>query len=105
MLAKIDGRPAGMMVLFPRTRFRTDGVYEPWTAGLYVDERFRNCGIGTAILNRLIDEARIRGFSKIHLGTDKDHLKEWYSRLGWRPIGKAFDEEHEYQVFVYTLDT
>ncbi|MBX7136922.1 MAG: GNAT family N-acetyltransferase [Oligoflexia bacterium] len=103
VIAKIDGLAVGMMTLFPRTRLTTDGVYEPWSAGLFVTEQWRSRGIGRRILEEIIAEAKRRGFPKIHLGTDQDHLKRWYISLGWTPVGRAFDGDHEYEVFQYHL--
>lgn len=103
VIARINGSPVGMMACFPKTKLQTDGVYEPWSAGLYVSEDFRNQGIGERILGRLQQEARSRGYEKVHLATDLEHLKEWYTRLGWCPIGKAWNEGHKYDVFVISL--
>ena len=102
-VARIDDVPIGMMACFSRTALNTDGIYEPWPAGLFVTQQWRNRGIGARILVRVQEEARNRGFEKVHLATDKEHLKKWYRRLGWRRVGRAFDEEHDYDVFCFDL--
>jgi GNAT superfamily N-acetyltransferase len=103
LVAKIGGTPVGMMAFYQRTALQTDGVYEPWTAGLYVVTHYRNQGIGGRLLARVQEVAREKGYQKVHLGTDKEPLKRWYTRLGWRLVGKAFDTDHQYDVFKYDL--
>jgi GNAT superfamily N-acetyltransferase len=104
IIAKYQNQPIGMMALFPRTRLTLDGIYEPWAAGLYVSEAFRNIGIGAKILDFLCIQAKLLGYTKVHLATDKDHLKEWYRSLNWHPVGRAFDKDHEYQVFMKLIE-
>ena len=103
VVAKIGNKPVGMMACFPKTALQTNGLYEPWSAGLYVIEQYRRHGIGAQVLSRVQQEARERGYDRLHLATDKEHLKQWYARLGWQPIGKAFGSGHDYDVFVIHL--
>jgi len=99
IIAKHDNCPIGMMTLFPQTKLTTDREYIPWAAGLYVVESFRRQGIGEQILELLCLKAKEFGYKKVHLATDKENLMLWYKSLVWSQVGKAFDNDHEYQVF------
>lgn len=60
----------------------------PWLASVYVAPRYRNKGIATALVNRVMDHARECKVSRLYLFTpDRERL---YARLGW----KLFTREH-----------
>jgi len=74
--------------------------------GFYVDDRFRNSGIGRALVKRAIDESRKAGFiEQIYLSVVTTHFiaKRLYKSLGFHPYAvekralkvdkKYFDEE------------
>lgn len=56
----------------------------PWIASVYVAEGHRRRGIATALLGRIIDEAKALGFKEIYLFT-YDH-QSLYERLGWQKV-------------------
>lgn len=103
LVAKVNDLPIGMMMNCGRTGLQTDGVYEPWCAGLYVVEAYRRRGIGKRLMQRVLDVARQNGFAKIYLGTDKEFLVKWYMRLGWKTVGNAYDGDHHYSVMEFCL--
>ena len=53
---------------------------------LFVDERFRGQGHGTALLKAAIDEARDRGCKSIHLATYSFQAPGFYDRFGFERI-------------------
>ena len=56
----------------------------PWLASVYVWPEFRRRGIGSALTERVVEEARALGHSRIYLfTTDQQRL---YLRLGWREV-------------------
>lgn len=58
--------------------------FSPWLASLYVDEGHRNQGIGLALAEHCIDEAKRRGFKELFLFTpDKE---QFYLRLHFSVI-------------------
>lgn len=58
-----------------------------------VDERYRNRGIGTALLNKLIDIVKNQGFKAISLSVDhRNYAVKLYKRFGF----KLFQESEEY---------
>jgi len=80
----IDGdRPIGSASLV-ECDMDTRAHLKPWLASVYVDAQFRTRGIGSSLVRRVVDEARVHGFSILYLWTpDKAHF---YSTLGWTVI-------------------
>ena len=54
---------------------------------LYIHADFRRHGIGRAIVERLLDEAR-RTFSQIRLRTDSEEAARFYLRCGFLPLNE-----------------
>jgi GNAT superfamily N-acetyltransferase len=52
---------------------------------LAVLPQFRRLGFGTALVNRVCDEARRMGVERVEIGTIAEHgeLTEWYEKLGF----------------------
>jgi GNAT superfamily N-acetyltransferase len=62
----------------------------PWLVSLYVDIKYRKQGVGSALINRVIDEARSSGVKNLYLFTPD---REFYlGRFGW----KLFFKENYY---------
>jgi N-acetylglutamate synthase-like GNAT family acetyltransferase len=53
----------------------------PWLAGVFVAPDHRRCGIGAALVQRIIDEAKALGVQRLYLYTPS--AEHFYSRLGW----------------------
>lgn len=58
---------------------------------LWVDERCRNVGYGTALLRRIEREARERGCALIHLDTFDFQAKDFYVKHGYEVFGVLKD--------------
>jgi GNAT superfamily N-acetyltransferase len=59
----------------------------PWLACVYVAPEYRRQGIGTALVQRVVEEARTLGVDALHLFTpDKEGF---YARLGWSVIERT----------------
>jgi ribosomal protein S18 acetylase RimI-like enzyme len=50
---------------------------------VWIDERFRGCGHGSALLNDAIKEARARGCSQMYLATYSFQAPDFYRRFGF----------------------
>ena len=59
----------------------------PWLAGLYVTEPYRKNGIGTLLVNSIVQEAIRLSISKLYLYTPKTEI--FYSGLGWSLLEKT----------------
>ncbi|MEW5920047.1 MAG: GNAT family N-acetyltransferase [Bacillota bacterium] len=59
----------------------------PWLACLYVVPGERVRGIGTALQEHVVREAKRKGFDRIFLCTE---LEGYYERSNWRQIGRGY---------------
>lgn len=56
----------------------------PWLASVYVAPEHRRKGVASALVRRVVEEAREQGISRLYLWTtDQEDL---YAGLGWRPV-------------------
>ena len=59
----------------------------PWLASVYVAPEFRDRGMGSALVQRVVDEARALGVETLYLFTpDRESL---YARMGWSVIERT----------------
>lgn len=83
LLGLVDGQPAGCVALRPLG----DGVCE--LKRLYVRPAFRKSGLGRALLDRILAEARGAGYRQMRLDTivgKMDRAIAMYRRYGFREI-------------------
>ena len=63
----------------------------PWLSGVFVAPEHRRRGIGAALVNRVVQEARVLGIPRLYLYTaDSGAL---YFRLGWSVVERTFYRE------------
>ena len=56
----------------------------PWLASVYVAPEHRGRGVASALVRRVVEEARASAVSRLYLWTtDQERL---YARLGWVPV-------------------
>lgn len=53
----------------------------PWLASVYVTPEFRNRGVGSSLVQRVVEEAKVLGFRTLYLFTPD--RESFYVRLGW----------------------
>ena len=82
LLARCDGQPAGCVAL----RRLDDHVCE--MKRMYVDTRFRGRGVGRALTERLLADARTFGYAHMRLDTSIRQAEALglYARFGFTPI-------------------
>lgn len=80
-LAYLDGRAVGTGRLLPDGHIGRMAVLREWRAA----------GVGSAILERLVDEARRRGMREVVLSA-QTHALGFYARHGFAPMGAVFEE-------------
>lgn len=82
-VAMVDDEPAGTASLKLR-EMTTHPHLEHWLGTVYVDEKFRGNGIGTALVVHAVQAARSLGVETLYLHTpDKE---DFYWRLGWKMV-------------------
>lgn len=88
LLAMAEGKPAGCVALRPKA----DGACE--VKRLFVRPAYRASGLGRALMNRVLAEAREIGYRRMRLNTvvgQMDRAIALYRQLGFREI-EAYDE-------------
>lgn len=80
LVAEVDGVVAGICSLSAR------GPDAGWVAKLFVDARYRRRGLGGALLARVIDEGRARGYARLELRTRAIFREAvaLYESTGWQ---------------------
>lgn len=72
----------------------------PWLASVYVAPAYRRRGIASALVGRVVEEARDLGVPRLYLfTTDQERL---YARLGWHPVERT--TFHGEDIVVMALD-
>jgi len=64
---------------------------------LWIEEKFRGKGHGTALIRKAESEARKRGVKNMYLDTFSFQAPEFYRKLGFKPFGmlKGFPKGHD----------
>lgn len=73
---------------------------------LCVNERFRGCGIGTALINQAEKIGKQKGYTRISLNVDRDNpsAKKLYKSLGYHEQKTIQINGHPYDYMVKILD-
>jgi GNAT superfamily N-acetyltransferase len=62
--------------------------YQYWLGSVYVMENFRMQGIGSALVEAVIEEAEAFGIEELYLYTRGS--ENFYTRLGWKEIERLY---------------
>ena len=73
----------------------------PWLASVYVDEQHRKCGIGTAAVQRVMEEARALGVEKLYLITPDQ--QSFYARMGWKKLEDVHYRDEEVTIMTFAF--
>jgi ribosomal protein S18 acetylase RimI-like enzyme len=97
LLALEDGEPVGCVALRPLDQ---DGICE--MKRLYVAPAMRGSGLGKALVERLIEEARSRGYRQMRLDTlpSMAAAQAMYRAMGFEPVEPYYDTPVEGTVFL-----
>ncbi len=92
IVAEIEGRPAGSVVLFPPKSDAYDGLADavdyPEIRMLAVDEAFRGIGAASALIEECVARSRAKGYRRIglHTGEFMKPAIKLYERLGFQRV-------------------
>jgi GNAT superfamily N-acetyltransferase len=75
----VDDKPAGTALVCEDDPDIKLGI-TPWLEGLYVVEKFRNCGVGRALVKKCEEIASRLGYNYLYLSS---HVENFYRRLNW----------------------
>jgi len=81
-----DGRAIGMASV-QLVISTAEGAPSAWVEDVVVQENWRGQGLGRALLEAVLDWARVRGAVRAQLLADLDNAPAlaFYDRLGWQP--------------------
>lgn len=88
-VAFIDGTPAGTVALLRADLFSRQDLF-PWMADLFVPPEYRNRGVGSALQDFVLAEAKRRGFGEVYLYTP---LTGYYEKKGWEYVCDEMDRD------------
>ncbi|MGQ5717675.1 GNAT family N-acetyltransferase [Pseudochrobactrum asaccharolyticum] len=71
--------------------------YTPWVAALWVDEKQRSFGIGSALIKAAIEKAREQGFAEVYLCAEADK-HDYYAARDWVLIEENIDDLNIYRI-------
>ena len=77
--------------------------WSPWLAGVVVAPERRRGGIGAALVERVITEARMLGFPALYLYTLS--TEQYYARLGWRFLERATYLGADVTVMLFNIES
>ena len=85
LIAFVDGEPAGTVSLLEED-LQEYAHCRPWLAGLLVFPEFRNKGVAGALVEKLMEAARLAGEREAFLYT---YIPALYEKYGWKTFGMA----------------
>jgi len=89
-VAMADNQPVGCASLVEHDML-TRPELSPWLAGVFVPTQHRRRGIGAALVNRVVREARLLGVPRLYLYTPGSGAL--YLQLGWSFVERTFYRE------------
>jgi ribosomal protein S18 acetylase RimI-like enzyme len=97
MLARVGNTPTGSVM------YSEFGVTDPTDCalfGLWVDPGFRGAGVGRALVEAVIAEARAEGKRRVvlHVVAGNDPALRLYQRSGFIPTGHTVPYPHDHQL-------
>jgi GNAT superfamily N-acetyltransferase len=70
-----------------------------YIVGIVVDKEYQHKGIGTRLMNRIINEygdRKLYLYACDKLGTDVQFLQKFYGKFGFKPISDTKSIDHQY---------
>src|SRR6185312_84267 len=85
-VAEANGKLLGWIHVFARPSLTAEPSAE--VAGLVVDEQYRNCGVGQALMRQAERWAEVEGYGAVTLRSNVKRLRAhaFYERLGYQNI-------------------
>jgi GNAT superfamily N-acetyltransferase len=80
----------------------THSHLKPWLSSVYVSSDYRNRGIGTKLVTRIIEEVKLHGFPILYLWTPKK--EKFYAKRGWALIERTTYKNENASVMEYLLE-
>jgi len=100
-VALIDGQVAGTASLISHD-MTTRMELSPWLAAVYIKSEFRRKGIGSKLVQAVIDEATLLGLDRFYLFTPNQ--ASFYARLGWQLLEETSYRGEQVAIMVYEIE-
>jgi GNAT superfamily N-acetyltransferase len=68
----------------------------PWLASVFVLPEFRNSGIGSLLIEKILEKSNSQNFKRLHLflgSSDNANLENFYIKRGWNFLDSAVDND------------
>lgn len=101
IIALIDGRPAGSASLV-EDDMETRPDLGPWLASVYVDSPYRQQGIASQLIERLLEIARQCYIPRLYLFTPDQ--RDFYARRGWQFMESCMYHNEPVDIMYYDLN-
>jgi GNAT superfamily N-acetyltransferase len=88
-VAFADGRPVGTVALLRADLFSRQDLF-PWMGDLFVPSEHRSKGIGSALQDYVLKEAKKQGFNQVYLETP---LNGYYEKKGWEFVCEDMERD------------
>jgi len=88
-VAFADGKPVGTVALLRADLFSRQDLF-PWMGDLFVPSEHRSKGIGSALQDYVLKEAKKQGFNQVYLETP---LNGYYEKKGWEFVCEDMERD------------
>jgi len=103
----IDGKKPLGMVTLKENDLWTRKDLNPWLSSLYVSPEFQNRGIGSSLIEKVIDKSKNLGFIKLYLfttNTSTPNLNNFYIVRDWKFLDVTDDNDNrKAKIYYLTL--
>lgn len=92
MVAEVDGKVVGAVWVGIRDEYgHMDDETPSFSISLY--KEYRNHGIGTALMEKMLELLKSKGYKKVSLGVNKENYAvRMYKKVGFEIVGDGADE-------------
>jgi GNAT superfamily N-acetyltransferase len=74
----------GTVSLLSKDMDLRDDIYSPWLGSLYVDSRYRGCGVARKLIQHCTSEAKAIGVGSLYVWTKE--LRGLFESCGWESV-------------------
>lgn len=68
---------------------KTQDVYKPWLASLYIKPQYRSRGVGQSLIIEVLKVTKNLGYQELYLKTET--ASDYYQSRGWNLVRKGLD--------------
>jgi GNAT superfamily N-acetyltransferase len=93
--AVADTLPIGMASLKENDLWSRKEI-NPWLASVYVLPEFRNYGVGSLLIGKVLEKSASMNFKRLHLflgSSDNSSLEKFYIKREWNFLDSALDND------------